>query len=707
MNEPIFALDIGTQSVTGILLKKEQKKYEIIDYYVKHHDERAMLDGQIQNVLQVAEIIDEVKQQLEKNNGPLKNVYVAAAGRALKTIQSTITIPIHERPITTQEEIKHLELSAVQQAQKLLSEEKNDKFIDYHCVGYSVVHYKLDGEVIGSFIDQVGNEASVDVIATFLPKVVVESLVASLERANLTMKALTLEPIAAIQVLVPESMRRLNVALIDIGAGTSDIAITRDGTVIAYGMVPVAGDEITEKISDHYLLDFKQAEEVKQKVVNEKEATVQDILGFDVTITYDELTAVIDERVDELAKLLAEKIKLLNNQSPQAVMLIGGGSLTPSIGEKLATYLQLPPNRVAVRGSEAIQNVETNNIIPQGPKFVTPVGIAISASENPFDYVNVYVNEKITFMFSMDKLTVGDCLIQAGIDLNDYYGKIGLATFITLNGESLTIPGTYGTPPTIKINNELATVESTVLPNDRITIEPGEDGECQEVTVHEIVGELPTLTCFVNNDKISIPTTILANGKNVTKDYIVRDKDKIETISVNTVADVMQHIGEKSLQDMPFTVYVNGKAVKMNQGKKQLLLNGKHAKMNDLLRENDRLEITQAQKVTVAMLLKQIERPYWRMIEVVFNNAPISLKQPLHEVKRGEDVLTEDDTLHHEDEITVRELPVKPFIFQDVFRYIDIDLSEIGGNYQLLQNEQPVSFHDPIMHGDHLEIKST
>ena len=70
------------------------------------------------------------------------------------------------------------------------------------------------------------------------------------------MEALTLEPIAAINVLIPPSMRRLNVALVDIGAGTSDIAITDAGTVIAYGMVPIAGDEVTEAISDHYLLDF-------------------------------------------------------------------------------------------------------------------------------------------------------------------------------------------------------------------------------------------------------------------------------------------------------------------------------------------------------------------------------------------------------------------------------------------------------------------
>src|SRR5699024_6863703 len=125
--------------------------------------------------------------------------------------------------------------------------------------------------------------------ATFLPKVVVESLIAALNRADLKMEALTLEPIAAIQVLIPESMRRLNVALIDIGAGTSDIALTRQGTIAAYGMVPLAGDEITEAISDHYLLDFPNAEETKRNIVNHQEDIVEDILGFESKITYDDL----------------------------------------------------------------------------------------------------------------------------------------------------------------------------------------------------------------------------------------------------------------------------------------------------------------------------------------------------------------------------------------------------------------------------------
>lgn len=82
-------------------------------------------------------------------------------------------------------------------------------------------------------------------------------------RAGLHVLNLTLEPIAAINVAIPESFRMLNLALVDVGAGTSDICVTKDGSIVAYGMIPYAGDEITELLVQHYLVDFNTAEHIK------------------------------------------------------------------------------------------------------------------------------------------------------------------------------------------------------------------------------------------------------------------------------------------------------------------------------------------------------------------------------------------------------------------------------------------------------------
>src|SRR5699024_7952772 len=198
MGDIIFALDIGTQSVSGILLEQKGEQFSVIDYYTEQHAERTMLDGQIQDVIKVAEVIKKVKNKLEEKHGTLKDVSVAAAGRALKTVETKKNISILNQPITSEESVHHLQLSAIQQAQIELVKADDQQFSNYHCVGYSVLQYYLDDERISSLIDQTGVEAGVEIITTFLPKIVIESLLAALERADLKMKALTLEPIAAI-----------------------------------------------------------------------------------------------------------------------------------------------------------------------------------------------------------------------------------------------------------------------------------------------------------------------------------------------------------------------------------------------------------------------------------------------------------------------------------------------------------------------------
>src|SRR5699024_12387416 len=108
MTKPIFALDIGTRSVTGIILRKDAEKYSVIDHYIREHDERSMLDGQIHDVVAVARIVKDVKEALEHRHGPLHEVSVAAAGRALKTVSETHSMALSQS-ITNKKKKKFIE----------------------------------------------------------------------------------------------------------------------------------------------------------------------------------------------------------------------------------------------------------------------------------------------------------------------------------------------------------------------------------------------------------------------------------------------------------------------------------------------------------------------------------------------------------------------------------------------------------------------
>ncbi|SER94967.1 cell division protein FtsA [Gracilibacillus ureilyticus] len=702
MSEQMFALDIGTRSVVGLLLDKEEKKYKVIDYYVVEHEERSMLDGQIHDVVSVSKVIERVKLHLEqKHDITLERVCVAAAGRALKTKRIQTSKNIEKQPLMNEEDILYLELEAVQKAQYNLAQEENtEKSSHYYCVGYSVLNYTLDGEVIGSLIDQQGIEANAEIIATFLPKIVVESLLSALNRAGLQLEALTLEPIAAIHVLIPPSMRRLNVALVDIGAGTSDIAITSEGTVTAYGMVPKAGDEITEAISDHYLLDFNLAEKFKKEITLNKTAMVEDILGFEQEVTYEELVEAVLPSVDNLASAIAEEIMLLNGKTPKAVMLVGGGSQTPELAKRLAVKLKLPVNRVAIRGVEAIQLLQPNTDMPVGPEFITPIGIAIAAKQNPVHYISVTVNDRLVRLFEMKQLTIADALLAAGVNIQKLYGRPGMAYIVTYNGKDVTIPGSFGKTPAILINGEKATVDSSIQNGDTLEVLRGDDGKSPEMTVGEFIGAIKEMTIYIEGEPYTIQQVITVNGKQVDPGYVLKDGDKINYDHRIKISELSQF----DKMDQTFTVWIDDQKISMNEYSKRIVANGKDVSSQYLLKDGDRLEIINETKPKVQDLSEKLQMSFDTSIDIIYNGKPLKISKPLVQIFRNGEKLEQDETINDQDKLQIKKLKNEPFIFQDIFRFISLDLSKVKGKVTMLKNSEPVSFFDQLKPGDKVTI---
>ncbi|MBB6452141.1 cell division protein FtsA [Salirhabdus euzebyi] len=709
MGERIISFDIGTRSVVGIILEKVSTHFEVIDFISVEHNERSMLDGQIHDILSVSKVIRKVKEFLEEKHGPIKKVCVAAAGRALKTQQTKVTKNIFQQPLMNEEDILHLELSAVQQAQyELAQKEMEENSTNYYCVGYSVLHYKLDGDDIGSLIDQQGHEAEVKIIATFLPKVVVESLISALHRADLEMDALTLEPIAAINVLIPPSMRRLNVALVDIGAGTSDIAITNYGTVIAYGMVPVAGDEITEAISNHYLLDFPLAEEVKREVTTNKKSKVTDILGFESEITYDELVSNIMDSIDQLANSICDEILLLNQKSPQAVMVVGGGSLTPELTKRIANRLQLPENRVAVRGTDAIQQLKKTYIIPEGPAFVTPLGIAIAAKQNPIHYISIQVNERTVRLFDLKQLTVGDCLLAAGININKLYGKPGMAYMVTFNGKNITIPGTLGQPPILTLNGNPVSLKDLIKHGDKMKVIPGENGQSPSIMLGELVEDVFSFPVYVNGEKHIVQPSILVNNQPANKNTYIQDKDDIRLNAIQTIEGFLHSINKSSLLEnrIPFHVKINGEKKKLDVDICTIYINGVKSTPKSSIKQNDKITIVEQSQFPLNQLLEMLEVDRSIVLPVTFESRTIYLKKEKVAFYREDIPLSEDSIVKHEDSLKMTKNDSQPFIFQDIFRYIDFDISSITGKqFKLYVNGEEASFTTELAPHDKISIR--
>ena len=706
VNNKLFALDIGTRSVVGIILEESDGHYEAIDIIVREHKERSMLDGQIHDVLSVSEIITEIKEALEVSHGPLTKVCVAAAGRALKTEQSKAAVDISGKPMFSKQDILHLELSAVQLAQAAVAGEKNNEH-HYYCVGYSVLYYQLDGEEIGSLIDQRGNEASVEIIATFLPKVVVESLLSALDRAGLEMEALTLEPIAAINVLIPASMRRLNVALVDIGAGTSDIALTDSGTVIAYGMVPVAGDEITEAVSDEFLLDFPLAEKAKRNLLENDSISITDILGFETTITKDEAVERIGTAIDRLAEAIGEEILKLNgNKSPKAVMLVGGGSLTPDLPRRLASKLQLPENRVAIRGLDAINSVSFAAHITKGPELVTPIGIAIAAKKSPVQYHTVHVNGQPIRLFEVNKLTVGDCLLAAGIKMNKLYGRPGLAMIVSLNGKNITIPGKHGQQPVLLKNDLPCSFDDQVDAGDKLTVQKGEDGIKAELRLGDLIRELPSKTVIINGQRYEVTASLTCNSLPASMSQSIADRDNIDFVMPDTIEGVFKQL---KLADMlngtrPFFIKVDGIEHKITEFAGNIYVNGLAVTLKNTFDHLDDIRFEKGTEPTLRKLAEILDIPVMESMPIFFNGQQIQLEQEVTEFSRGGIKLGLDEPLHSGDQLITKYKDAQPFIFQDLFNFAEVEIPKDSRGFILLKNGEKAAFDDCLSPGDELNI---
>ncbi len=553
----VFGLDIGTRSIVGTVGYREGKQFNIVAQAVRFHDTRAMLDGQIHDIVKISEEIIEVKQQLEEqlSGKKLKEVCIAAAGRVLKTAVGKGYFEFPELTSVNQEYIHSIEIMGVEQAheQMIKENETDDKFF---CVGYSVVKYYLNDYVIGNLEGQKAHKISADVLATFLPEEVVDSLYAAVEMAGLEVANLTLEPIAAILVAIPENYRLLNIALVDVGAGTSDISITKDGSIIGYGMLPKAGDELTEAIIKEYLVDFDTAEMIKMIGHNKKPLSYKDILSVPHKVTPEEVYEKLDPLLEEITEQTAKRIIELNGgKSVAATFVVGGGGKIPGYTEKLAKHLGLPPERVGLRGEEVLGDINIMvEDVNKDPLLVTPIGICLNFYEQKNRFIYLFVNDEKVKLYDNDKLTVFDAAMAYGLTNDDVFPKRGADITYTLNGKKKFIRGTAGEACQISLNGSEAGMNHLIQSGDNIGIKVSTKGEDAKALLENIVDLSDSIKFNVNDKIVECPRYASVNGKLELGSYEINDGDNIDILGYYTLTQLMQFMDIET----PHEVFVNG-----------------------------------------------------------------------------------------------------------------------------------------------------
>ena len=701
----LFALDIGTRSVIGITATKEKDgTIAILATERQEHATRAMLDGQIHDVPQVAAVIRGVKEKLEGDVGPLKSAAVAAAGRALYTMTATAEKQI--AGVIRAEDERDLDFAGVQAAQaKLAASHTVDDPTHYYCVGYSTIRYELDGSQLKSLVGQRGDVARAEVIATFLPRQVIDSMQSALEATGLSMQALTLEPIAAINVLIPPTMRHLNLVLVDIGAGTSDIAITKNGSVIAYGMVPKAGDEITEAISQNFLLDFNVAEHIKRQAANGEGVHFSDILGASYDLSAQDVIKPILPQVRDLAGSIASEITRLNGTAPQAVMLVGGGALTPMLRDYVAEALELPENRVAVRQPQDVSGLADIPEILHSPDAVTPLGILKIASLNTLHFLRVRVNGTEHSLFNFRTLTVADALLNAGINLRKWNGRPGLALMVTVDGKTRSFPGTLGTLARLAVDGEAATLDTEIKDGSDITVVRGEDGASPEVRLADVTEHVPALHVSINGAPQSITAKVLINDREAGPSALLADGDSVTSRMPESFGEVLRACGLPP-QGRRVHYRLNGEETSYVSSP-VLRANDLPASLSLPVHEGDRLTYGESSAPTLGSVLGITELDaalvvYYEGIEHKIPSAALTLKV-------GGVPVSPDTPLAEGADVTYEKSERKATTVSDALVAVGFEppaaTSRVSA--QILVNDAPVDFTAPIKNGDTLAVKLT
>ena len=530
-----------------------------------------------------------------------------------------------------------------------------------------------------------------------------QSALASLD---LEIGTITLEPIAAIDVLMPDNMRHLNLVLVDIGAGTSDIAITSGGSVIGYGMVPCAGDEVTETISQKYLLDFNVAEVTKRQLNDKpKKLEMRNVLGGLIQITPKEVLDAIRPVVQDLAGLIVKEILNLNNNNPpQAILLVGGGALTPMLPEIVAETIGMSQDKVAVRMPTPSMLLPKIPAELYSPEAITPLGILCLTNSEHLNFITIKMNKQVHRLFNLGSLRISDALLSSNIDINSIKGRPGLGITVEVNGKTKFIPGTHGTPGALELNGKPAALEDKLKDGDKLKVTKGVIGKSPKSQVQDIVDCSAAGSVYINGKKYQLAPTILVNGEPATPSGRLSDRDKIEIIFPDNISNLLRQL-DIGYEETEFEYTVN-KNIISYRCPRQLLLNGKPANPTSPVKAGDVINMEPGVRPTLEQLLA-LDAVTIEKMEVFFNGLPVQVDRTFKEFTVNGKPAKHAYVPKESDHISFKVSKKTPMV-SDVLLVADFDpqtaLKDKKIIHILLNNEK-TELTAPVKEGDEVSTK--
>lgn len=376
----LVGLDIGTEYVKALIARVADDQLEIVGVGRAHQGLSDMQAGAIADISGVVQNCDKALAQAEEQAGvSVRTAVIGIAGELVKgtTITVRVTRKNADKPLDLPEVeriIKLVQQRAEAKAKQQLAWELGGKTVEVRLVNSALVGIEIDGYKVTSPIGFQGREVVVQLYTAFAPLIHIGALERTAQQLDLDLLAVAAEPFAvARSVIGDDTSASMNAVLMDVGGGTTDIAVITDGGVQGTKMFGIGGRAYTRSVERELNVEYNQAEALKValgtgKVAQNREAAVEGALRktLDVWVSGVELALGEFEKIDHL---------------PHKLLLCGGGSSLDMLMERLADgdwYSELPFAR-----KPSVQHIHPEDVVGITDKtgsvtdhtFITAMGL--------------------------------------------------------------------------------------------------------------------------------------------------------------------------------------------------------------------------------------------------------------------------------------------------------------------------------------------
>lgn len=374
MDQTIVAIDIGTTKICTLVAEVDsstERAMRIVGVGIV--PAKGIRRGVVVNVNEVRAAVLESVERAERTSGyQIASAYVGLAGSHISALNSRGVVAISRG----ERGVQPIDVERALEAARAIDIPHNREIL--HIIPRS---FSVDGE--DGVRDPVGMQAyrlEVEAHIVTGASSSIRNLIKCVQEADVQIDALVLEPLASGEAVLTDIEREMGVVLVDIGGGTTDIAIFIEGSIWHTVVLPTGGEQVTNDIAIGLRTPFNAAEEIKVKYGHAQPETILpaetvkvNMFGGDgqQQIARQFLAEIIEARAGEVCEMILQEIKRSGYDGllPAGVVLCGGTAELPGIRELARDVIGLP-----VRIGEP-QNLQGLVDTLQSPAFATSVGL--------------------------------------------------------------------------------------------------------------------------------------------------------------------------------------------------------------------------------------------------------------------------------------------------------------------------------------------